>query len=84
MKESKKMEYTIAKESLTKADKLIQELFINVLGWNKDDFRQQGNVRREGKRGRAEKKPVCGHIQQVNRIDPEGINYFHIYHYFLI
>src|SRR3989344_9672930 len=44
-------------KSLSEQDietKLIQELFIKVLGWNKNDFRQQEKVRRGEKRGRAD------------------------------
>ena len=44
-------------KSLSESDietKLIQELFIKILGWNKDDFRQQEKVRRGEKRGRAD------------------------------
>jgi len=44
-------------KSLSEPDietKLIQELFIRILGWSKDDFRQQERVRRGEKRGRAD------------------------------
>ncbi len=34
--------------------KLVEELFINILGWNKNDFFKQENVRRGEKRGRAD------------------------------
>src|SRR3989344_3483907 len=44
-------------KSLSEPDietKLIQELFIKILGWDKNDFRQQEKVRRGEKRGRAD------------------------------
>ena len=34
--------------------KLVEELFVNVLGWSKSDFEKQPNVRRGDKRGRAD------------------------------
>ncbi len=34
--------------------KLVEELFINILGWTKNDFFKQENVRRGEKRGRAD------------------------------
>ena len=50
---SREKEYS----SLQEADietKLVQELFIEILGWNKDDFFQQTKVSRGDKRGRAD------------------------------
>ncbi|MBS3107300.1 N-6 DNA methylase [Candidatus Woesearchaeota archaeon] len=44
-------------KSLSEADietKLVEELFISVLGWSKKDFEKQQNVRRGDKRGRAD------------------------------
>ena len=44
-------------KSLSEADietKLVEELFIGVLGWSKNDFEKQQNVRRGDKRGRAD------------------------------
>ncbi|MBU2640034.1 MAG: N-6 DNA methylase [Nanoarchaeota archaeon] len=44
-------------KSLSEPDietKLIYELFVNILGWDKNDFRQQEKVRRGEKRGRAD------------------------------
>lgn len=44
-------------KSLSEPDietKLIYELFVNILGWDRNDFRQQEKVRRGEKRGRAD------------------------------
>ncbi|MFH1802883.1 MAG: N-6 DNA methylase [archaeon] len=44
-------------KNLAEADietKLVEELFINVLGWSKDDFIKQERTQRNGKRGRAD------------------------------
>jgi len=44
-------------KNLAEADietKLVEELFINVLGWNKNDFVKQEKVRRGEKRGRVD------------------------------
>jgi len=44
-------------KSLSETDietKLIYELFVNILGWDRNDFKQQEKVRRGDKRGRAD------------------------------
>jgi len=44
-------------KSLSEADietKLVEELFVNILGWSKNDFRKQADVSRGEKRGRAD------------------------------
>lgn len=51
-----KLRYSYYK-SLSEPDietKLIYELFVNILGWDRNDFRQQERVRRGEKRGRAD------------------------------